>query len=291
MDSIARKQLVLKAAAQAEYVRMRCSINRLATVDPIWVAKQRGCEVRYMSLPSLEGVYSTAPRPVIILGSERPAGRRVYTCMHELGHHEFGHGMRVDELKSGEVHTSKDPDEFLADMFAATLLMSQASIRHSLKARGFDTTRLEPMQVFRLASFFGVGYSTLIDHMTLTLGLLSLHQRVHLKKIVPKELKAQFGCAPQSEVVLTDEFWLDRAVDMEIGDILVLHRGAIVEDNPRISQHGVIDGQPTFRAVSRGYLRAFHKNNDWAVNIRIAPKQYEGLAHYRFLDDPEEAMA
>ena len=288
MNIHTRKELVLKAAAHAESVRIKCNIGRTAVVDPIQVAEQRGCEVRYLSLASLEGVYAPTPRPVIVLGSERPAGRRAYTCMHELGHHEFKHGMRVEEIKYGKSHRFKDPDEFLADMFAATLLMSQASIHCSLKERGLNTKKIEPIQIFRLASFFGVGYSTLIDHMTLTLGLLSQQQREYLKQTKPKEIKALFGCSPQSEVVLVDEYWKSRTVDMEIGDILVLHQGTVVEDSTRMTQLEIIDGQPIFKAVSRGYLRAFHKSNDWAVNIRIAPKQYEGLARYRFLVDPEE---
>jgi hypothetical protein len=53
-------------------------------------------------------------------------------------------------------------------------------------------------------------------------------------------------------------------------------------------ENGVIVGQPTFKAISRGYVRAFNESKDWAINIRIAPKQYEGLAQYRFLDDPAE---
>lgn len=290
MDPHTRKQLVLKAAARAEHIRAKCGISPTSSVDPISVAEQRGCEVIYMSLPSLEGVYSPAPRPAIVLGSERPAGRRAYTCTHELGHHEFKHGERVEELKNGKSQMTKDPDEFLADMFAANLLMSQASIRHALKVRSLDIKKIEPMQVLCLASFFGVGYGTLIDQMTFTLGLLNHELRDHLRKVKPKDIKARFDCAPSSELIVVDAFWQGRAVDLEVGDTLVLHPGIIMEDKPRILRNKVIDGQPTFKAVARGLIRAYHNSNDWAVNIRIAPKQYAGLAQYRFLDDPEEDL-
>ncbi len=288
MDFPIRRKLALQAAAQAHRVMTECNINYGGAVDPILVAEKRYCEVRFMALPSLEGVYSPHPSPVIILGSQRPAGRRAFTCVHELGHHEFNHGARIDEFCQGNSQKGKDPDEFLADMFAAFLLMSQGSIRKALNTRRITPQKIEPIQIFRLASFFGVGYSTLIDHMVWTLRLISREHRKSLLRIQPKELKSQFGGTPQSEVVTVDEFWRDRAVDLEIGDIIVFNPNVIVEDGPRLIPKGTIYGLQTFKAVSKGYSRAFHKNMDWAVNIRVASKHYEGLARYRFLDDPEE---
>ncbi len=290
MDIYTRRKLALRAAARAEHVRVRCDIPRAAAVDPILVAEKQNCEVRFMSLPSLEGVYSPTPRPVIILGSQRSLGRRAFTCAHELGHHEFEHGTRIEELNAGGFQGGKDPDEFLAEMFAAFLLMSQGSVRRAFKDRHIQPHGVKPMQVFRLACYLGVGYGTLIDHMTWTLRLLLPQERESLLQTQPKELKAQFGGSPQSEVVLVDGFWRDRAVDLEIGDILVLHQGAAVENGPRLAPHGAIDGQKTFKAMARGYVRAFHINSKWAVNIRIASKHYEGLARYRFLDDHEEGI-
>jgi Zn-dependent peptidase ImmA (M78 family) len=288
MDHHTRRRLVLAAASHAERMRMTCGINQCDAIDPIGIAQQRGCEVRYMSLPSLEGIYSPVPGPVIVVGSQRPAGRRAYTCAHELGHHEFRHGTRVEELIFEERNMAKAPDEFLADMFAAHLMMSQSSIRYALKVRGFDVKKIEPMQIFSMASFFGVGYTTLIDHLALTLMQINQQQRDYLKRVKPKDLKAIFGGEAQSEVFIADEFWRGRPVDMEVGDILVLQTGSILEDNSRLSEYEVSRSQPIFKAISRGYARAFHEGSGWSINIRIAPKQYEGLAQHRFLDDPEE---
>jgi Zn-dependent peptidase ImmA (M78 family) len=291
MNPFTRKQLILKAAARAEMVRKQCNIEKYSSVDPIGIAEQRGCEVRYMSLPSLEGVYSIMPRSAIIIGSERPAGRRAFTCAHELGHHEFGHGMRIDEMISGRSSKAVDPEEFLADMFAATLLMSQASVRHALKVRNFATEKIDPIQIFRLACFWGVGYSTLIDHMALTLRLLSQEKREGLKRVQPKDIKNQFGIKPQLELIFVDEFWHHRAVDLEVGDILVLPQGSIVENTSCVTPYSSIQELPSFKAIRRGYSRAHQGGSEWAINIRIATKKYEGLAQYRFLDDPEEVKA
>ncbi len=290
MNFSARRELALRAAALAGRVRIECDIARTAAVDPILLTEKRNCEVRFMSLPSLEGVYSPSPKPVVVLGSQRPSGRRAFTCAHELGHHEFKHGARLEELDGGRFQGDKDPDEFLADMFAAFLLMSQGSVRRALKDREIQPQSIQPMQVFRLACYFGVGYGTVIDHMTWTVGLLNTQQRKSLLRTQPKKLKAQFGGTPESEVVIVDNLWRDRAVDLEIGDIVVLHQGVVVEDSFRLTPHDTIDGQQTFKALSRGYIRAFHKNSDWAAHIRVASKHYQGLARYRFLDDPEEEI-
>jgi hypothetical protein len=288
MDFKTRRSLVLKATAQAEKVRIKCNLLRASTADPIDIADQRGCEVRFMCLPSLEGIYSPEPRGTIILGSERPAGRRNFTCAHELGHHEFKHGMRVEDLSAGTQETSYSMDEFLADAFAGILLMPKSGVLRELKKRNFDPRQIKPIQLFRLASFFGVGYTTLIEHMTWTLSLLSSHQRESLLKTVPKSFKIDFGGDPGFDLVIADEQWKNRAIDLEVGDILVLPQGATVEDGTHLKQQSVVDGQPVFKVINRGYSRAHSEISDWAANIRISPKKYVGLARYRFLDEPEE---
>lgn len=290
MDFATRKRLTLQAASQAQIVRVKCRINRGAAIDPISVAETIGCEVRFMPLPSLEGLYSPTPGPVIVLGSERPAGRRAYTCAHEIGHNEFRHGTRIDEFINDNTPETDDPDEFLANMFAAFLLMPKSIIQKGLKERQIQPLRIEPMQVFRMASYLNVGYGTLINHMTWTLNLLGRQQGKNLLRTQPKELKSQFGGSPQCEVIIVDRLWQDRTVDLEIGDILVFHGNAILDDTSRLSSVGTIDGQKTYRAVSKGYARAFDEHGDWAVNIRIASKHYEGLARFRFYPDPEEEI-
>lgn len=285
-----RRSIILRATAQAELVRIKCDIPRTAPIDPIHVSESRGCEVRLLDLPSLEGVYSPTPSPVIVLGSDRPAGRRAFTCAHELGHHEFKHGTRIEKFNPANSDTTRDHNEVLADMFAATLLMPQGGIRRALRDRDIQPLKVQPMQILQLSSYFGVGYATLIEHITWTLKILSPNQREKLLRIQPRQLKAEFGGTPQSEVIFADNLWRDRAVDLEIGDILVLPKTASILDNGcHLVSHGNVNGRATYQAVTRGYLRAFHAISDWAVNIRVAAKHFQGLARYRFLEDPEES--
>ena len=92
-------------------------------------------------------------------------------------------------------------------------------------------------------------------------------------------------------MVIADEQWINRAIDLEVGDILALPKGGTVEDDTHLKQQDNLDGQPVFKAIKRGYSRAYSEDSDWAANIRISSKNYTGLAKYRFLNDPEEDIA
>ena len=290
MDFSTRRQLILKAAAKAQNIRTRCKIRQGSAIDPISIAENCGCEIRFMALSSLEGIYSPTPKPAIVLGSERPAGRRSYTCAHELGHHEFGHGARLDDCVNKSIPDNDDPVEILADMFAAFLLVPKTSVLKIMKSWSIQSERIEPLQIFRMASYLNVGYGSLINHMTWTLGILNRQQYKTLLRTQPKQIKSLFGGSPQGEVIVVDQLWHGRPVDLEIGDTLVLPEKAILEQTPRLSFNGTFDGQNTYRAVTKGYTRAFDNETDWGVNIRITSKHYEGLARFRFFEDPEEEI-
>ncbi len=282
------KQLAQDAAFRAEKIRAQCGVHFTAPLDVIAIAEICGCEIRFMPLGSLDGVYSPKPRPVIVLGSERPAGRRAYNCAHELGHHVFKHGIRLEELNAQRYDKQKPAEEYLADMYAGFLLMSPGSVRRTLKDRGWQAETLTSQQAFRLASYFGVGYSAIVNHLKWSLGMMSEQYCENLLQVAPKQLKSEFGTMPQAELLVVDLWWKHRAVDMEIGDTLVLPRGVVVEDCAQLESDGTIDGQSRFVAAAKGYSRAFHETKDWAINIRVAARAYEGLARYRFYEDVEE---
>jgi len=285
MATLDRKGLARQAASCAARARARHGLPFIAPVDIVSLAEDCGCEVRFMSLPSLEGVYSPTPRPTIVIGSERPAGRRTYNCAHELGHHLFNHGMRVDGLDAQRYSWTKAAEEYLADVFAGMLLMTREAIRRSIKNRGWSVQTLTAHQVFRLAAYFGVGYMTLLSHMKWSLSMISRSAYEELRKTTPKQLKADFAAPAQTEAVIVDCHWKHRAVDLAVEDTLILPVGARVEGLERLAPQGLIQGQPTFKATAKGYSRACREADDWAVNIRISARGYQGLARYRFYED------
>lgn len=289
MDWRQQQELARRAAFEAEKTRLTAKIPHTAPIDPIETAMARGCEVRFMRLPSVEGMYSPVPKPLIVLGSERPAGRRSFTCAHELGHHVFKHGMMLEQLTEQKLTCNKKtPEEFLADAFAGHLLMSKSVVGHAIKNRGLTASDLTPVQVYRLASYFGVGYGTAVNHITYALKMITRPHSDILLKVQPKQIKAQYGTSTNAELVFADFHWRHRPVDAEIGDTIVLPEKAEIETGNRLQLIEKGEGVVIYRALSAGYSRAYCNEEDWAAHIRISRKNYEGLAQYRFYEEMED---
>lgn len=282
-----RRQLAKLAAMEAERTRLFIGVPPSAPIDPVDTASKCGCDVRFLSLTSLEGVYSPEPRPTIVVGSQRPAGRRAYTCAHELGHHVFKHGASIDELRSQDSDCNQSDEEFLADAYAGFLLMSQTAVLRALKDRGLSAASLRPEQAYKLANFFGVGYGSFVSHLAVSLQLLTTGTKEVLQGIQPKQIKTQYDVDAMSEVVIVDYYWKHRAVDLEIGDTVVLPHETITEMGQQLEPVSNTN-YSIFRAINPGYARAFCLERNWAVNIRISRKHYEGLAQYRFLEEVKD---
>src|SRR5207249_1380848 len=172
-----------------------------------------GIETRFVDIPSLEGMYWKKAEPVILVAAERPPGRQAFTCAHELGHHAFGHGNKIDQVL--EQSSLKDPEEYLADVFAGFLLMPKTAVLHAFSVRGFDPRTASPTDLFVTAGWLGVGYGTLARHLQSGLGLISARQRTELLKVQPKAIKRTLlGHDIAADVIVVDDAWKAcRAID------------------------------------------------------------------------------
>jgi Zn-dependent peptidase ImmA (M78 family) len=283
-----RVELARQALKAASNVRIAA---KLAATSPLCVYDliRDEIELRFQALPSLEGMYSkTAAGSVIIVSSLRPSGRRRFTAGHELGHHVFGHGTRLDELIAEERSTFS-PEEYLADCFAAFLLMPKLAMLKAFKARGIDIKAPGPLDVYRVASFFGVGYTTLLTHLALTLGVLPRDVAQRLAKASPKAIRSEVaGEERPGELHLVDFHWdSGRAVDLAVGDAVLLPSGTRVEA-PRLAALGVQrpDGE-LFEAVSPGIGRLEH-DDGWSAYVRVERRDYAGRALFRNEEECDE---
>jgi Zn-dependent peptidase ImmA (M78 family) len=284
MNSVTKKELATKAVFQATLCRRECNISRIAPVDPIELSTECNCDVRFLSLPSLEGMYTPKPHGTIVIGSQRWAGRRNYTCAHELGHHRFNHGVKFDELDA----FAQEPEEFLANTFASHLLMPQLAVINTLKERKWDVTKLTPQQAYILASYFGVGYSTIINHLNLSLNLITHMKVEELLQTVPKTIKEKYDTLPSQEIIFCDTFWMHRAINLEVGDKLILPKNINIDNSEQVTFTREKDQSYIWQALTPGYAHASAKDSDWAINIRVSRKNYEGLARYRFYKEIKE---
>jgi hypothetical protein len=272
-----------QAVAAALEIRRKVGVpldHPLAIVD---VGLELGIFVCFMRVSSMEGLWCKEKR-AILLTSMRPAGRRTFTCAHEIAHCHFNHGSRVDELLEYAVSETFHPEEYLANELAAHLLMPLYGISKALQIRRWNPAELTAIQVYTLASHYGVSYSALLNHLHYAFKMVRRGLFTSLSRISPKMIRSMF-CPDltASHLVVVDEFWQHRPVDVEVGDLLILPRGTKFDGQLLESVHHRSDYGSPLLARSAG-IGSIVKRDGSRLLLRIIPKEYAGYASYRFPD-------
>lgn len=262
--------------------------------EPVCVydlAQKMEIEVRFADIPSMEGVYLHEVNPTVIVSSLRPAGRQNFTCAHEIGHHVFGHGTQYDEFVEQRSAARRiDPQEFQADCFAGALLMPKVAITRGFSLRGWEPTVCPPISYYVVATWLGVGYTTLIHHLRNALGMLSHSRAEELLRYNLAMLRSTLlGHECREHLIIVDQHWYGRAVDAQVTDLICLPpamniEGACVETLERSEIRTLV------RASRPGLGRIVAQGGAWSTYIRVRPKDYVGRGKYRFeeqLDDDE----
>jgi Zn-dependent peptidase ImmA (M78 family) len=272
-----------QAVAAALRIRQEVGIQFDHPVAIIDVALQLGILVCFKRLSSMEGLWCKEKR-TIILTSLRPAGRRTFTCAHEIAHCHFNHGTRIDELLEYAINDSFHPEEYLANEFAAHLLMPLYAISRGLQIRKWNPATLTALQVYTLASHFGVSYGALLNHLYYAFNMIRKGPFEALSRTSPKMIRSMFcPTVAARHLVVVDEFWRHRPVDLEVDDLLILPQGTefdrqLLESVPCQSGFGLAG---CARSAGIGYL--LHRDGSQLL-LRVIPKEFEGFAEYRFPD-------
>lgn len=275
-----------KALRAALEVRKKAKV---AFADPVCVydvAEKLGVEVRFFGGGSFGGMYAKETQTILV-PTERPAGRRAFTCAHELGHWYFGHGTKVEDLVDAAGGASCDPEEQLADHFAGHLLMPKWAIAEALKNRRLDPSSTSAQDLYCLACLFGVGYETIITHLWLALGLLPRTHANELLKHSPKSIIGPWvGDSFPGRLLLVDQLWKPTVpIDLEVGDGVGLSFEAKADDK-RLSRTST-EGPIVFVANQPGVTRIVASEGVWATFVRISRKGFTGRSIYRHLEDPD----
>ncbi len=281
------KQLVLTATRAALRARQEAGVPLTDAVCAHDLAERLGVEVWFTDIPSLEAVYIRRPPPAILVTSLRPPGRRAYNCAHELGHHVFGHGAQLDLLPEEGRARRFDPKEFLADCFAGFLLMPKLTVCHGFAKRGWSPPLCSPEQAFVIAGWLGVGYETLLTHMSRSLGLIPGSRSEELSKMTPQDLRGIMAPGLScNNLVVVDPYWTGRPVDLETGDIVVAPPGTAVEGTCAESlgegEHGKF-----IRGCAQGKGRLVGRAG-WNAFLRVSRAGFTGRARYRHLEEEQD---
>lgn len=268
-------------------VRRRASISRDEPICVYDLAESLGVEVWFVGGSSFAGMYPKGYGRLFV-PSERPAGRKAFTCAHEFAHWYFGHGSRVEEMDFDRSDQS-NPEEVLANTFASYLLMPRHAVTTAFGRRNVEPCTADAIDVYSVACQLGVGYATLLQHMRWSLNLISLARLTDLLAIPPKEIRrAVLGRSTAGYMVLAGLEWRTVAIDLEVGDTAVLPNRARL--NGRSAK---IIGQCLYGTVIEGTRTGLTQavlpgNDGWSAMIRVSRRQYTGRGAYRHLEDPDE---
>ena len=279
-----RRAIARQAMAAALRTRLSVGYGLDHAVCVYDLAEKLGVEIRFLDLPSMEGMYSAASSPTIIVSSLRPPGRRAFTCAHELGHHNRSDGVEIDELVEQWAKPRFDPEEFAADCFAGALLMPKVAVSRAFAIREWSIDDCTPEQAFMVAGYFGVGYTTLVHHLRSALQVLPDTRAQALLKVSPRKAQSLLlGWQTPQAVAVVDAHWIGRPVDVEVGDLIFV-RGGAQSEGACIELSSDVEHGRLFRAAMPGIGR-LEAGTTWSAFVRVSRRDYVGRALYRHWEE------
>lgn len=281
-----RKEIATLGMNKALRLRAKLSVDILKPISVFDEVQRLGIDVWFVMNPTMEGMYYNNDRSHILINSERPVGRQAFTCAHELGHHIFNHGTQIDEID--EIGFKTKEEEYLVDIFAGTLLMPGIAISKAINDRKLTVSTLTPIELYKIACYFKVGYETLISHMTYHCHLISEELATKFLKTKPKEIKQGIlNHKLNSNLIYIDQFWGHSSIDCSTNDILLLPKSTYVNKDLLEKYDSIPEGE-LYLATKVGAQKYFDQQLNLEGYIRVMKKNFTGLAEYRFLEDSDD---
>ena len=144
-----------------------------------------------------------------------------------------------------------------------------------------------PDQVYAIANYFGVGYSTLVHHLSRGLLLISSSHAERLLKVSPHRAQAMaVGWETPNTVWLVDGHWVGRPIDVEAGDLILLHERPRIEGDCTEAVTEIADGR-LLRAKEPGIAR-LEDSSGWAAFIRVSRRDFVGRDAHRHREEVDD---
>ena len=277
-----------EAMLEALRIRRDHGVPRDAPVNPIDFADRLGIETWFKDVGNLEGLYVSGNPPRIILPSDRPLGRQAFACAHELGHHVFGHGTRIDVLGEQTVVNTDNHagEEQIAHLFATNFLMPRPVVEKGFSSRKWDIGRATSAQVYTVACSLGVSYEGLVIRLAHGFKAIDRDRVLTLRKTpLPRVRQQLVGHEYKHRVVPVDRCWPDIAIDLWVNDAILVSNDTNIE-HPAILAFALKNSSNSVYSAKRpGISRIAFA--DRTVFVRVCRTRYKGLAQHRFWDDPD----
>lgn len=279
--------LYKKAIVKADEIRSELGLNMFQSVNIFDACIRLGLSVRFVDI-NMEGMYikqDGGTHPTILISNQRPLPRRCFTCAHELGHHVFNHGFKIDALSNVDSDRSNDTDEFLVDSFAGALLMPVAGIQAEFIKRNWVIQESSHINFYTVSSVFGTGYQTLIMNCKVN-GLINEAKASALLKFTPRKiLKSLFtSCVDNSFFKIIDGHSQLTVIDLEVSNYLIVPKGIQIE-GVNLQKIGESTLGIGYLATKPGIVQIASIHGNLNSFVRIQNAQYIGLAEYRHLEN------
>jgi len=283
-----KKSLVMEGMQASISARIDKGIDLKSPTCIYSLCEEFGVTVRFNDI-NMEGMYERGSKPRIHISALRPLARRNFTCAHELGHHIFGHGSTIDELRDDQMRNeNRPPNEVLADAFAAFVLMPTLGLREAFTLRGLNPNTASALDMYSIACNFGVGQATLVNHLAYGVDMITPFQRAALGKITPKMIRTDLlGESVPEPLTVADKHWNAPTLDTEGGALLLLPANVVVDTTMLMPERDLPAGR-LFRTVRPGITRVTIPGTSWATYVRVARRRYVGLTRYRHLEDASD---
>lgn len=137
-------------------------------VDIYGTIARTGIVLMWQRLPQQFGAYvnEQGSRPGILINSGLPHAAQRQTAGHELGHHWWKHGTRVDANLDppGAKRPPWTTEEKTAEAFGAWFLMPRRAVLAALSLLGIQRPR-SPEDVYQLSLLLGTPYRATVRHL------------------------------------------------------------------------------------------------------------------------------
>lgn len=277
--------LATEALTASAKLRKKYGYDSFSPISMFDFCEKAGVPARFVDI-DMEGMYvnlGEGLKPTIFISAFRPFHRKVYTCAHEFGHHHFGHGMTVEKITT--TTEGYNEDEFLVDTFASYLLMPPMGLKGAFNKRKIELAKITPLDCLAVASYFGVGYSTLINQLNFNSYINDTHATTLLKN-QPKNIKQNIlGDKFSNTLFVVDENFKNTPIDVETNSLLLLPEDVMIEDGSYMNAVKTVSGGIVYEVVKPGISRLHSEQRDWSAFVRIQKFEYAGLTKFRHLAD------
>ena len=279
MDKIRALQVTAKALKTRKSF---LGVDPHVPICPYALCEAMGFELRFIKIPSFEGMY-VADQNLVLISAERPEGRKRFTCAHEIGHHVLGHGTVIDEI----VESGSDKGEELeADLFASTLLMPSSAVTRAISRIGTEARNITPDNAYVLSKYFGVSYLAFVRHIFSNLRLTPYNQYQSLRNSkLPQIRHSICGFETKNQVFSIGAWWEEKALELEVGDI-ILSSMPLDVDGPQLIEQIDAEGKHAYSAITPGITRIC--NEGWSCFTKVSRHKFQGLYQFKYEEEDEE---